>query len=346
MNLLENPFHLLGASTRDDRRRILELAEERALSGDPGACSKARADLTNPRNRIAAEVAWVPGTHPEKVPELLRALENGTPGPMREALCRGEVSPLGAANWVASALARTTGPLAVDEAVHRIRLLAVAVEQVVPQRVQVLLNNDRSAAGLPQIADEAAVEHALAERREYFRSAIRAALDRMATNDIVAVMTSIVAEVSESGQKHAPLLVDQLVDLYETEVRTFLEREAANVEQLVAALRMAADGDAPKEKIESVLASIQRVVRNWASVAQPIQLSTMSRGMDHEPSFAIATEIRSVAVDLNNEHGMRWAAEQLTSFVSDVFARVPRIVELIKKDIEALQRLAKPSVRG
>lgn len=341
MNLLENPFCLLGASAGDDRRRILELAEERSLSMDGAECAKARSDLTNPRNRIAAEMAWLPGTPSSVVPELIRALETGDGEPMRSAGKRGDVSPLGAANWVASALERGGSELSVSEIVQRIRLLATAVEQIIPERLRAELNADRSQAGFPQIPDDSVVEQALAARREFFRAATRAALDRMQTSDIVEVMTSLVAGASDSGTRHAPLMVDHLVDTYEAEVKPFLEKESANVALLTGALRLAADGDAPKERIEGILGAIKRVVRNWAEVAKPVQISMMSRGMDHAPSFAIATEIRGVAVDLNNEHGMRWVAEILTSFVAEVFAHVPRIVELIKKDIDALERLAK-----
>src|SRR5437016_2680947 len=60
-------FGVLGATTRDDRRRIVELAEERSLTRDADACARARADLCNPRQRVAAEVAWLPGLSPARI---------------------------------------------------------------------------------------------------------------------------------------------------------------------------------------------------------------------------------------------------------------------------------------
>jgi hypothetical protein len=44
----------LGVTTRDDRRRIVELAEEKSLELDHEVCQKARSDLTNPRTRLSA----------------------------------------------------------------------------------------------------------------------------------------------------------------------------------------------------------------------------------------------------------------------------------------------------
>src|SRR3546814_8022812 len=55
--LHQTPFAILGVTTRDDRRRIVELAEEKSLELDHDVCQKARSDLTNPRTRLSAEIA-------------------------------------------------------------------------------------------------------------------------------------------------------------------------------------------------------------------------------------------------------------------------------------------------
>src|SRR5262245_20339870 len=60
-SLHKSPFWILGASLRDDRQRIVERADERALELDPDVCQKARSELTNPRTRLTAEIGWLPG---------------------------------------------------------------------------------------------------------------------------------------------------------------------------------------------------------------------------------------------------------------------------------------------
>jgi hypothetical protein len=57
MDLLQNPFHMLNATPRDNRRRIMELADERSLLLDARECIQARSDLTNPRKRLSVEIA-------------------------------------------------------------------------------------------------------------------------------------------------------------------------------------------------------------------------------------------------------------------------------------------------
>jgi len=76
MDLLQNPFYILNATQRDNRERIIDLAEEKSLLSDSDKCMAARTELTNPRKRISAEVAWLPGVPPERVYDILLLLES------------------------------------------------------------------------------------------------------------------------------------------------------------------------------------------------------------------------------------------------------------------------------
>jgi len=67
MDLLRNPFYILNATQRDSRHKIIELAEKQSLLSDADKCIEARAELTMPRKRVSAEVAWLPGFNPERV---------------------------------------------------------------------------------------------------------------------------------------------------------------------------------------------------------------------------------------------------------------------------------------
>jgi hypothetical protein len=69
--LHQSAFAVLGVTTRDNRKRIVELAEEKSLELDHDVCQKARSDLTNPRTRLSAEIAWLPGVSPRKATQLV-----------------------------------------------------------------------------------------------------------------------------------------------------------------------------------------------------------------------------------------------------------------------------------
>ena len=98
MDLLQNPFHILNASPRDNRRRIMELADERSLLLDSSECMEARSDLTNPRKRLSAEVAWLPGIGPKRVGEVLSLLESSP----TDLLAVDKLSSIARANLLAS----------------------------------------------------------------------------------------------------------------------------------------------------------------------------------------------------------------------------------------------------
>ena len=114
MDLLQNPFHLLTATTRDHRRRIMELAEERSLFLDSNKCTRAGSDLTRPRKRLSAELAWLPGTGLKRASEVLTYLESSA-GKLigmdkltqfKNILGADKMIPIAQANLLAAGLSR------------------------------------------------------------------------------------------------------------------------------------------------------------------------------------------------------------------------------------------------
>lgn len=94
MDLLKNPFHILGATTRDDKIKIMDLAEECRLLSDTNDCMDAQSTLIRPQNRIAAEIAWLPGVNPDHIDSLLKQLDS----PHQNLLHIADLPPLASAN--------------------------------------------------------------------------------------------------------------------------------------------------------------------------------------------------------------------------------------------------------
>jgi hypothetical protein len=336
MHLLENPFHLLGASPRDDRRRLVELAEERGLALDPAVCAQARADLTNPRNRIASEVAWLPGVAPDWAAQAVESLQRiAGENPPEEGL-----SPLARANLLAERLARMAGSGAQGALPRAILSLAALLEACDAEKVRALINADRAVAGFPEVRETDTVEEALAERRRHYRAVLKGALEPLASRELVSLVTRVVTEATGRGTRLAPGLVEDLVNTYEVEAQRFLEAEAQNVEQLLAAVRQCAARKLPGSLLQRLLLRVREVVTNWDAVAQPIQLSAMSRGLDHDLSHHVAAQVRSLAVELYNEHDLLDASRFLTTLLQEAFGEVPRVAEATKRDEEALREVA------
>lgn len=328
--LHQSPFALLGATTRDDRRRIVELAEEKSLDLDHDVCQKARSDLTNPRNRLSAEIAWLPGVSPRKASQLL---DNLLRSPMTARTEFG-LPTLAHLNILAAAFAAIDSDHDADDLAKFIQDVAHLLEELDPEEVLRDINEDRSVSGFPEVKGLEQVEAGLGERKRYYRAAIKDALDRLPSEVLVAVMTDTVDSVTFGGEEHAPELIDDLVDSYEVETQGFLHQEAENIHKLIKAVRDTSDSG--EAAIRAYVDKLESVARNWDMVAQPIQLSAKARGIEHEASRELAYEIRSLAIDLFNKHDILSQSQRLTNLLQELFAELPEVSERIEQDSDAL----------
>lgn len=326
----KNPFAILGLSTRDDRHRIIEVSEEQSLSIDPEVCAKARADLTNPRNRLTIEIAWLPGVSPKKTKELLSVVRS-RPNAFLNQL---DIEPLALANLIASAIEILHEKLDIDEWSAWILKLAKTFEAINPEKVLRDINEDRSVSGFQEIKSIDLIEKEIIQRRRLYKEVVRSALDRMGATKLVDVVTSVVDISTETGTKHALTLVDDVVDSYQLETQTPLQKGMESVFLLIEKIKQAAPmGEAG---LGPAIDALRNATFEWDKIAQPIQLSLKSRGLDHDLSFELAGRIRGLAIDLTNEHGFLEASRKLTDLLKEAFAELPELVERVEKDAHTL----------
>lgn len=323
----QNPFAILGVTTRDNRHAIVERADEVSLTGDHDLCTKARSDLTNPRNRLTAELSWLPGVSPKRATELLSLIKT-EPAAIREK--SSSVSPLAQANLMASAFEVLDAKKSEDEWVSWILDMANAVDKIQPESVLRDINEDRSVSGFAPVKGVDVVEAELQERTRYYKDAIKAALDRLPSLKLLSIVTQVVDEATYKGQKHAPHLIDELVDSFALSLQTFLQKGADNIYSLVAYIKkIAPKGNA---SVEPQLKQLETIVTNWDKYAQPIQVSTRSRGIEHDMSRDVAYSIRGLGIELANEHGLIEAAAKTTKILQDAFSELTELADRIQED--------------
>jgi hypothetical protein len=88
------------------------------------------------------------------------------------------------------------------------------------------------------------------------------------------------------------------------------------------------------------------VARNWDRFAQPIQLSTKARGIEHEASVTLAYEIRSLAIDLFNKHDQINPSKKLTKLLGEIFSELPEFAERVEQDADTLSDLQSKRIKG
>jgi len=328
--LQQSAFSVLGVTIRDSRKRIVEVAEEKSLELDHDVCQKARSDLTNPRTRLSAEIAWLPGVSPRKATQLVENLLSD-PMAIRE---ESSLPTLAHLNLLAAAFEAVDGKHDADDLAGFIMETAYLAEDLTPGDVLRDINEDRTASGFPEVRALDQIEAELTERKRYYRTAIKDALDRLPPMTLIQVMTETVDGVTSGGEDHAPGLIDDLVDSYEVETQGILQKEAENVHKLIKAARdHAGSGEAA---VKFYVDKLDAVARNWDKIAQPIQLSSKARGIDHEASRDLAYEIRGLAIDLFNKYDMLAHSQRLTGLIQELFSDVPEISDRAEEDADAL----------
>lgn len=328
-----NAFWLLGATTRDNRRRIVELAEEKSLHMDHEVCQKARADLINPRTRLTAELNWFPGISPKKVDRLFRRMSE-EPMSIRS---EQEIPTLARANLMAEAMANFNDQSSTHEVSQYVQEFAQIVEEIDPHEILRDVNEDRLVSGFPEIKAIDLVEAELSELKKHYRKMVIDALDNMPPCKLIEAMTKVVSRATGGGRCQAPWLVDEVVDSYEVETQGFMQKEAENISKLLNAARDCAKGG--EAIIDALIEKLNQVVRNWNMVAYPIQLSMKARGIEHQASAQMARKIRQLALDLWNSHGMLSQSQRITSLLQERFSELPELSETLEQDASAIESL-------
>lgn len=340
MDLLQNPFHILNATPRDNRRRITELSDERNLIIDPSFCSQARSDLINPMRRLSAEIAWLPGISPKRAEEIIAQLKSSKwELSMWDVLDIESLTPIARSNLISAGLFRLNEYTSKSVA-YWIFEIAEAFDEVDPEELSMIINEERVVSGFPEVTDLSAVESEIQKQRRYYRKVIKSALDKLAPKELVEAVTITVESATDDGEEHGPILIADLVDSYEVEAQGFLEKEERNIKALAERLRVAVDAERPDSVLAPMVNQLIQVVKNWDTVAQPVQISTKSRGLDHDASHRVAGLVRDLAIYIFNEHSKLDFSQQLTSMLQEVFAEIGDVAELTAEDANTLDDIA------
>ena len=144
-------------------------------------------------------------------------------------------------NLLAAGLSRIPANTPFNDFATWILELAWAFEKIDPEELCAMINEERIVSGFPEVTDLSMVEAEIQERRRHYRQVIKSALDKLSPKELVMAVTVAVKYATDNGEEHGPILIDDVVDLYEVEAQAFLEKETRNIEALVENLKATAD---------------------------------------------------------------------------------------------------------
>ncbi|WP_150112408.1 hypothetical protein [Ferrovum myxofaciens] len=286
--------------------------------------------MTNPRTRLTVEMAWLPGVSPRKANALIQLL---SVNPMSIRNEKG-LPTLAHCNLLAAAFETVDSSDTATNIAAFGEQLAHLVDALDPDEILRSVNEDRSVSGFPEVRGIDQVTEELNQRKRIYRNVIKDALNRLPPSELIGAMTRLVDSTTSNGTVHAPELVDELADSYAVETQQFLQREAENAEKLIAAARESAK--VGETAVKPVVDRLEGVLRNWGKVARPLQLSFKARGLDHDSSKTLAYKVRSLAVDIFNEHDHLRQSSRLTQLLKELFSEVPDILDRVEEDAKAL----------
>lgn len=328
-----NPFYVLRVTTRDDKPKIVAMAEECSLEVDDAVCQSAKSCLINPRTRLAAEMAWLPGVAPRTIDKMLLAL----PAFLRSTQNTWGLPSLAQANLMAAACELSSGSEPAAALAGFIQYFADVVDSIDNQDVLRDINEDRTVSQFSEIPGVEAIEFEIVERRKAYQIALTNLLDATEPATLLEVMTEVVTVATDGGDETGPVLIHELVDSFEKKTLAILEKGADNLIALVDRIREAVPRGG--QAVDPLLSQVEAATRRWVKIAAPIQISKKAQGLEHAPSNRVAYRLRNLSVDLNNDHGMLDQASRINQLLLESFAAIPEVTEKLEEDAEALEGL-------
>lgn len=335
--LASNPFHVLGLTARASRATIVGRADEMSLHQDAAQCQKARSDLTHPRSRLSAEVAWFPGLSPRRIDSCLMQLSLEP----RSVVDLTGIPDLAWTNLLCAAVELVEDPPDEDLPVSLITALINQAKEVKAEEVFNDINADRLIAGFPDIKSLEPVESELVERRRYYRKPITDTLNRLDSELLLEVINLVTIHCLKEPDDDVSDLLYEVVDAYCLETLSVLEDKAQDIERLMTVVRSHAR--TAGKPLDDSIAALSSAVFGWDEIATPIQLTMERRGLVHEPSKVMTGQLRSLSLFLFNECQQLEQARQINWTILQAFHELAEVKLWALDDAQALTDLAKQS---
>lgn len=329
---LASPFAILGVTTRDDLSRIMEAAEERSLIADPDLCQQARAILTNPRRRLDAELGWFPGTSPKVAARAISATVHQVLELPLGGLAKANALVMAASDWTAQTIVELSDFLDA---------LTSAADDVNIEQVLREVNEDREIAGFPSVSSADVAAESVRDRRQAWRRAAMATLERAPTAEMAEAMFVLVDKVA--GEQRFPRFLHELIDDYGLRAQPFMAREIAGADRLMAKARELA-GTRP-DALPPLIEALKELLVTWDELTRPVQISATLRGRRDQDSEKLAFTLRSLSIDLFNDYDLLDESQQVSTLVGTSFSALPRVASKIAEDAQALENLSEQAAQ-
>ncbi|MCI6177374.1 MAG: hypothetical protein MR658_00860 [Campylobacter sp.] len=340
--LLDNPFYVLGVSTRDNKAVIMDAADEMALELDEVQCQKALNALIKPQDRIYAELDWFVGVSPKEVERIMSYVKNNDDSLLYDLDLDDTSSALSFINVSSSFLEQNSNiGYSLEDIVEWV---ASAFDNIDYDEIERLINEEREISKFPMLAnlDLEEIQKIIENKKHRLVNQIFKKLSSL-DNEIECI-TSIVEYHTGEGYGQAPNFVENLIEQYKLKYNDFLKEEIENIKEEIEIIKDVAPSG--EENISYEIGRLLKNVKKWDEVAQPIQLIAQSCGIDDPVSTELARELRNLAIDLYNKYGYLESSTRISNELAQIFAELPEMAERIDEDITTLDDISNKKRRS
>lgn len=337
MNISDNPFFMLGVSTRDNRRQITAAAEEKAFVSGSDDLGEARTALLIPEKRIAAEVRWFPGMDDAKVSEISEFFRNMAAGKSIGLMSTDGFRSLAWLNFSVYMFGykKFAG---VSDMAGAVLAVCSCFDGISTEGVCATVNNDRLIAGFP-MTDEAELDRALNDYRADILAVIEGRLSGLSREEYTGLAEELAGKYAdESGKYYGSILLGDFLAGYELNILPRLDEHMRTIRGAVSRIRDFLPG--------TVLAELSRCLKEWRRLSGPLLKAEGVTGIENGNIRGQAGEIfgfvRERAVALHNEHGRTSDALRLIQavkgYIDGISAEISRTLSSDVRELEGLER--------
>lgn len=329
MQLFDNPFYILGASMTDSLARIVELEEEASLVKDPEECARARAILSNPGQRLQAELAWFPGWDDSWVEYSLSKLEQD-PKAIYNFSGNDDLALVNLAVAALPRLGQINGKPLSNYIIFILNHLNHINVEIITSRI----NGARQKAGIAAIRDHARVDAAL---NEHIINQGKALGKIMALNDLTTQRYALngIVEFYKANKGRSASVVEILLQGYEQLVSPLLKKLESSINRSLEGITRDLAND--KYPSPAVIKKVKDEILEYGKLSYPLININAANGLAYPPANAIADNIRSQAVDIYNTFDIIHIPKALTKSSIQAFGEIPGYKEQLQEDQKALE---------
>jgi len=311
------------------------------LFEDEELCRNAERLLLNSQKRLEAEISWFIGISPKKAKSIIETIASAAESNIFDYDFFSQADGLSYANIMAVFFSKITEDTWTEDEVEDIvREFCDTVSQIDIADAIDLINEDRIAAGFPEITDYDTADDAWNNQYRYYKEVLYNFLNLFDSCVIVNVLTSIVEDITDNGDEECPWqLLEDIIVKYEIDVNPFFEKQEDKIDTDIEIIISALEQKKGNNQLFEHFEALKNDVLLWDRIAQPIQVLLKSQGLEHKRSYDISDSLRSLALTAHNDFGCTELSLKITELQQYVFAELRAAAEKAADDKEQLENI-------